>query len=411
MRLATLRRSRTRASLPGIHGVARVQPAAPDYAAAAAITDLADLARRSRPGDIAVIDRLDLDAASARQLVATGVAAVVNAAPSISGRYPALGAQVLVDSGVVLLDRAGPEVVRVIGDGDRVRLDGSLLHRGDDVVRGEVLTPDLVRTAMDRARAGLAVQLEAFAGNTAEHLRRERAIFLDGEGVPDVHTVLTGRPVVVVSRGPGWQADLDRLRPWLRSAQPVMVGVDEGADALLSAGVRPDLIVGNPDLVSEEALLCGAEVVVRADRDGPASGATRAEAHGARTVLFPVTGTSEDAALLLADAHDAALVVTVGSQASVVEFIDRARADMASTFLTRLKVGTRLVEASTVAQVYRPPAPAWPLWLLVALLLAGVVAIAVVSGDATPVGEWREALAASLADLTDRASGLWDSAT
>lgn len=408
MRLATLRRSRSAPPLPGLHGTARVWGPAgrrlrghegPGGA------DLADLARRIRPGDIAVIDRLDLDAGSARLLVAAGVAAVVNASPTISGRYPALGARLLVANGVLLLDRVGPEVLRVVGDGDRVRLDGNLLHRGDDVVvRGEVLDERAVEQAMDRAQAGLAVQLEAFAGNTAEYLRRERDLFLDGEGVPPVEARLAGRPVVVVSRGPSWRQDLTLLRAWMRSADPVVVGVDEGADALLSAGVRPDLVVGNPELMSEAALLCGAEVVVRADRDGRAGGAARAEAHGARTVEFPVTATSEDAALLLADAHGAALIVVVGSRASVVDFADRARADMAGTFLTRLKVGTRLVDAATVAQVYRAPAPGWPLWLLVVVLLAGILATGVLAGDASPVGEWRDLARTWVTDL-------WEAAT
>jgi uncharacterized membrane-anchored protein len=382
MRLATLLRSRTEPPLPGVHGAARVD------------RSVKDLARRARPGDIAVIEQLDLDASSARLLVAARVAAVVNAVPSCSGRYPNLGPQVLVEAGVAVLDRVGPEVMRLLAEGDRLRLDGDTLHRGETAVaRGDRLTPESVELAMERARAGLAVQLEAFAGNTVEHLRRERDLLLDGDGVPEVATPMAGRPVVVVSLGPGWQDDLGRLRRWIRDADPVLVGVDEGAEALLSVGLRPDLVVGNPDLVTEDVLTCGAEVVVRCDRDGGPNGFQRAEQLGARTVAFPMTGSSEDAALLLVHAQDPALIVGVGSHAALAEFVDRGRADMAGTFLTRLKVGTRLVDASTVAHVYRRPAPAWPLWLLVVLLLAAVVGTAVLAGDATPVGEWRQAAA------------------
>ena len=391
MRLATLRRNRQQPPLRGITGTARVQhgPGGP-----------ADVARRARRGDIAVIDGLDLDAGSARLLVGSGVAVVVNAAPSISGRYPARGAQVLVEAGIALLDRVGPEALRLLRDGDRLRVDGSLIHRGEDVIaRGEPLTGADVARLMERARSGLAVQLEAFAGNTAEYLRHEHALFLDGDGVPDLETRLAGRSVVVVSAGPGWAEDLDRLGGWLRRADAVLVGVDEGADALLSRGMRPDLLVGNPEVMSEAALLCGAEVVVRGDRDGRAAGAARADALRARTVVFPVTATSEDAALLLADAHDAAMIVAVGSRASVVDFVDRARADMAGTFLTRLKVGTRLVDAATVTHVYRAPAPTWPLAVLVVLLLAAVAATAVLAGDATPVGQWRDEALAWARDL------------
>ncbi len=384
MRLATLRRSRPDAQLPGIHGVARVQPVG---------ADVADLARRAKRGDIAVIDQLDLDAASARLLVSAGVSAVVNAAPSISGRYPARGAQTLVDAGIAVLDRAGPEVLRLLRDGDKVRLDGSLLHNGDDVLaRGEPLSGDDVTRLTERARSGLAVQLEAFAANTAEALRHDHALLLDGDGIPELSTRLAGRNVVVVSCGPSWEDDLAGLKPWMKTSDPVLVAVEEAADALRGLGWAPDLIVGNPDLVSEEALLCGAEIVVRADRDGRAGGVARASALGSRTVVFPVTGTGEDAALLLADAHDAALIVAVGSRASVTDFVDRARPDLAGTFLARLKVGTRLMDAASVAHVYRKPAPTWPLWLLVVLLVAGVAATAVLAGDATPVGQWRDDL-------------------
>jgi uncharacterized membrane-anchored protein len=386
MRLATLRRNRSAPPLPGVSGPARVDPA------------VRELVRRARPGDVAVIDHLDLDAASARQLVQAGVAAVVNAAPSISGRYPNLGPQVLVEAGVPVLDRAGPEVLRLLGDGDRLRLDGDLLYRGDDVVaHGEQLSVASVGLAMERAKTGLRVQLEAFAGNTVEHLRVEHDLLLDGDGVPGVGVRIAGRPVVVVSTGHGWDEELATIRHWIRTARPVLVGVDEGADALLTKGLTPDLVVGNPQLITDDALMCGAEVVVRGDRDGRATGLDRAEALQVPTVVFPVTGSSEDAALLLVHAHDAALVVGVGAHHALADLVDRGRADMAGTFLTRLTVGTRLVDASAVAAVYRRPAPTWPLWTLVLLLVAGIVATAVLAGDATTVGQWRQ----DLQDLVD----------
>ena len=388
MRLATLRRSRQDALLPGVHGVARVGQ------------DIATLTRRTRPGDIAVVEHLDLDAASARLLVGAGVGAVVNAAPSTSGRYPNLGPQVLVEAGVPVLDRIGPEIMRVVGDGDRLRLDGDTLFRGNEVVgRGDRLSTESVFLTTERAKTGFGLQLEAFAANTVEHLRQERDLLLDGEGVPEVATALAGRPVVVVCGGPGWEDDLARLRPWMRTARPVLVGVDDGADALLSVGLRPDMVIGNPDLVTEGALLCGAEVVVHADREGRTPGLARADQLGVPAVVFPVRGSSEDAALLLVDSHDASLIVGVGTHAALAEFVDRGRADMAGTFLTRLKVGTRLVDATSVATVYRRPASTWPLWALVVLLLAGAIAVAVLAGDATPVGQWRESLVDALTGL------------
>ena len=203
----------------------------------------------------------------------------------------------------------------------------------------------------------------------------------------------------MVCGGPGWEDDLARLRPWMRTARPVLVGVDDGADALLSIGLRPDMVIGNPDLVTEGALLCGAEVVVHADRAGRTPGLARADQLGVPAVVFPVRGSSEDAALLLVNSHDASLIVGVGSHAALAEFVDRGRADMAGTFLTRLKVGTRLVDATSVATVYRRPASTWPLWALIVLLLAGAIAVAVLAGDATPVGQWRESLVDALTRL------------
>jgi uncharacterized membrane-anchored protein len=394
MRLATLRRARTEDPLPGVHGAARVGPAADR------------LAGQARRGDIAVIEHLDLDAGSARLLVAAGVGAVVNAAPSISGRYPNLGPQVLVAAGIPVLDRAGAEVMRLVGNGDRLRLDGETLFRGETpVATGQLLDADQVARQMEQARAGLTHQLEAFANNTVEHLRRERDLLLDGEGFPDLETEIAGRPVVVVSTGPGATEDLHRIRHWIREARPVLVGVDEGADTLVAAGLVPDLVVGNPERVVEEALVGGPEVVVRVDRTarlempGQAPGLDRADALGARTVVFPVTGSAEDAALLLVHAREAALIVGVGTSVVLADFVDRSRADMAGTFLTRLTVGAHLVDPATVAQLHHRRARTWPLWLLLLVLIAGLAATVALAGDTTTVGQWRDDLVTAVSDL------------
>ena len=270
------------------------------------------------------------------------------------------------------------------------------------VATGDVLDALAVHRQMEQARTGLTHQLEALANNTVEHVRRERDLLLDGEGFPELETSIAGRPVVVVSTGPGARDDLRRLRHWIRDARPVLVGVDEGADTLLDAGLAPHLFVGNPERVVEQALIGGPEVVVRVDRPDergtPATASTRApgldraDALGARTVVFPVTGSAEDAALLLVHAHQAALIVGVGTSVVLADFVDRSRADMAGTFLTRLTVGDRLVDPATVAQLHRRPARTWPMWLLVLLLLGGIAATAVLAGDASAVGEWRDSI-------------------
>lgn len=334
-----------------------------------------DLTKRLRPGDVAIINHRDIDQVSAEALVACRPCAVINAAQSISGRYPNLGPRILVEAGIPLLDHAGEDVMAV-AEGELATVEHDELRLGEVVVAtGTVLTADMVTELMEDARAGLSVQMEAFADNTMAYLREERDLLLNGVGVPDVHTVMDGRPVLVVVRGYHYKEDLRILRPFIRDRRPVLIGVDGGADALTEAGYRPDLIVGDMDSVSDATLTCGAEVVVHAYRDGRAPGMDRVEALGVQeAVAFPATGTSEDIAMLLADDLGANLIVAVGTHATLVEFLDKGRAGMASTFLTRLRVGSKLVDAKGVSQLYRNSVPTWS---LVMLVLAGICALVV----------------------------------
>ena len=261
---------RSRPELPGLAGTARV-----DRRTGA-------LLRRLKPGEIAVLDQIDLDRSTADALVAAQVAAVVNASPSISGRFPTLGPEVLLAAGIPLVDSAGPDVLRDVPDGARGRLlDGAVHLGGEEVARGVEQTPDAVADALVEAKTGLSHQLEAFAANTIEFMQRERAMLLDGVGVPDVEVELSGRQVLVVAAGYDHAADLARLRAYIREYRPVLVGVGAGADALLAAGHTPQLIVGDPSEVSAEALGCGADVVVPAFADGHAPGLHRVQDIGA----------------------------------------------------------------------------------------------------------------------------------
>ena len=332
------------------------------------------LTRRIRPGEIAVIDHVDLDRVSADGLVACKVAAVVNAAPSTSGRYPNLGPEILLAAGIPLLDRVSDDVFREVRDGDLVRLDGDALHVGDRVVARGVLQDEAsVSAAMAEARTGLATQLEAFAANTMEYLLKERDLLLDGVGFPDIRTSLEGRHALIVVRGYDYREDLRALRPYIREYRPVLIGVDGGADALCEAGFTPDLIVGDMDSVTDEVLRCGAEVVVHAYPDGHAPGLQRVQELGVHAVVFPAAGTSEDVAMLLADEAGASLLVAVGTHATLVEFLDKGRQGMASTFLTRLRLGGKLVDAKGVSRLYRTRISSWS---LLALVLATFIAMA-----------------------------------
>jgi uncharacterized membrane-anchored protein len=355
------------------------------------------LARRLRPGDIAVIDHVDLDQASAQALVDARVAAVVNVSPSTSGRYPNRGPQVLVDAGITLVDDTQGPVFSKLHDGDKVWIaDGVVYHGPDQVGAGIVLDHDQVVAAAESARAGMAAQLETFNANATEFLRREGELLLDGGGMPDVRTRFERRAVVVVSKRYDYERDLRRLGKFFKERRPVLVGVDDGADALRAAGHRPDLIIGDTEAISDATLRCGAEVVVRAPRDGIVVGLDRLERLGVSPTVFSTAATSEDAALLLVHRGGAALLVTVGGHTSLEEYLDRGRSGMASSFLTRVRVGSTLVDARAVNRLYHSPVRTWQ---LVLLGLFGLLAVALAVA-ATPVGQgWLHGLAGAVADL------------
>ncbi|SOD97232.1 putative cytokinetic ring protein SteA [Blastococcus haudaquaticus] len=343
MRIGTLRRGRGQDAGPGTSGTVRLD------------RRTKNLTKRLQPGDIAVIDHVDIDRVAADALVGRKVAAVVNAGASISGRYPNLGPEILITAGIPLLDEVGKDVFGRVKEGAHVRLEGNQLLTDDDqvVAEGKLHDRPSVAMAMAEAKAGLSTQLEAFATNTMEYMKRERALLLDGVGVPDVTTQIEGRHVLVVVRGYDYKEDLQALRPYIRDYRPVLIGVDGGADALREMGYQPDMIVGDMDSVSDDSLTCGAEVVVHAYADGRAPGLARVQDLGVEAITFPASATSEDIAMLLADEKGATLIVAVGTHATLVEFLDKGRGGMASTFLTRLRLGGKLVDAKGVSRLYK----------------------------------------------------------
>jgi len=343
------------------------------------------LVKRLVPGDIAIIDHADLDRVSADELIACKVAAVVNVTKSVTGRYPNLGPQLLLDAGIPLVDDVGREVLTRVTEGAVVRLDGHILYSGDQVIAKGVLQDEAtLQKAIDDANAGVPTQIDSFAENTLEFLRRERDLLTNGVPVPELVTKMDGKHVLVVVRGYRYREDLRALRPYIREYRPVLLAVDGGADALLEAGYRPDLIIGDMDSVSDDALVSGAELVVHAYQDGHAPGLSRVESLGLNAVPLPAAGTSEDVALLVADACGASLIAVVGTHWTLEEFLDKGRPGMASTFLTHLRVGGKLVNARGVHQLYQSRISGWA---LLALVLAAVftLVVAVFSSPAGPI--------------------------
>ncbi|ATG52293.1 thiamin pyrophosphokinase [Brachybacterium vulturis] len=345
-----------------------------------------DLTARLQPGDIAIIDHEDIDRVAAEALVEREPAAVLNVAASTSGRYPNAGPRILIDAGIVLVDDLGAAVFEELRDGQPVTVSGDEVLRDDGVVAQGVRQDDASVTAsLEIAREGLSEQLELFAENTMEYMLRERDLLLDGIGAPDVRTRIDGRPVLIVVRGYHYKEDLATLKPFLRENRPIIIGVDGGADAVIEAGFHPDMIIGDMDSVSDRTLRGGSELVVHAYRDGRAPGMERLAELGLAedAISFPASGTSEDIAMLLADEKGASVIVAVGTHGTLEEFLDKGRAGMSSTFLTRLRIGSKLVDAKGVSRLYRQRISTLQ---LVLLALAGLAALAVALW-ATPGGQ------------------------
>jgi len=364
-----------------------VQPVAPgpDASGAARVDGRTkNLLRRLRSGEVAVIDHEDLDRIAAEGLVAAGVVAVVNAAPSASGRYPNIGPLVLTAAGIPLVDACGPTTFDVIRDGAQVAVVGDQVWvDGAICLHGTRQTTASLEAVIEEARHAMGEELERFAENTLSYLQREAHLLVDDPHIPDIALDFRGRQVLVVVRGADYREDLELLRRtgYIQEMKPLVIGIDGGADALIEAGVTPDLIMGDMDSVSPAALRCGAEIVVHGYPGGDAPGSAVLDELDLPYEVFSSAGTSEDIAMLLAFEKGADLIVLVGSHNSMVDFFDKGRGGMASTFLVRMKVGQILVDARGVSRLYQHRVRKRDLLLLVA---AAVFTLAVLLAVSEP---------------------------
>jgi len=354
------------------------------------------LVGRLRPGEFAVIDHTDLDRLAAEALIRARAGAVINASRCISGRYPAVGALLVVAAGIPLVDDVGPEVMEAVAEGDVITVSGTEIRTGSGLIgSGDRHTMESLEEQLEAAKQSVGDELERFAENTLEYLRQERHLLSDSPSLPDLRTELSGRHVLVVVRGHDCDADLSALRSYVSEMRPVFIGVDGGADALIAAGHRPDVIIGDFDSVSDAALQDGPQLIVHAYPGGDAPGAGRLDAMGLGYSRFEAAGTSEDIAMLLAYEKGAELIVAVGSHASMVEFLDKGRAGMASTFLVRLKVGPILVDAKGVNRLYQSRVRTRDMVFLVA---AAAFAMVMMVAVAEPLHVFLNAIKLSLHD-------------
>jgi uncharacterized membrane-anchored protein len=339
-----------------------------------------DLVKRIGRGEIAIIDHRDIDRVAGESLVAAGVIAVVNANASISGRYPNGGPIRIVQAGIPLLDDVGASIMDAVREGDLVEIrDGAVWRDGEKVASGVELQLEDIEARMQEARQMIGVELRHFAENTLQYVQHEAELTFEPLELPKLRTQIRGRHAVVVVRGHDYRHDLRTLRAYIKEYLPVLIAVDGGADALLEVGLRPDIIIGDFDSLSDRAWACGAELVHHVHPDGRAPGREELHARGAKYEEFVAEGMSEDVAMLLAYEAGATLIVAVGTHATMVEFLDKGRRGMASTFLTRLRLGPVLVDAKGVSRLYEGRVRRRDMLLLVASALAAMAVMAIAS--------------------------------
>ena len=353
----------SRRRLPALIGRRNgARPDAPIEGTARLGTRTKHLVKRLQPGEVAVIDHVDIDRIAAEELIEAGVVAVLNDAPSSQGRYPNAGPLMLARAGIRLIDFPDADLFELLKEGDRVRLvDDTVFVDGEEVVRGRVRHVAELEREMQEHRARIDEALGEFAENTVAHVREETDLLTGNVAFPPTRAVFRDRHVLIVVRGDRHRRDLKALRAYIRDVRPLIVAVDGGADGILEAGLKPDVILGDMDSAGDAALRCGVELIVHAYPDGRAPGRDRLLEAGLEHQVVPAAGTSEDVAMLMAHEKGAALIVSVGAHFNLVEFLDRKRGGMSSTFLTRLKIGERLVDAKGVSRLYHPSSTLAPL--------------------------------------------------
>lgn len=349
-----------------------------------------NLVKRLKPHEIAVIDHLDLDQVASEALVQGHVRAVFNLSSSITGKYPNYGPLVLVKAGIPLVDIEQGDLFSTLQDGDEIVYSQGQIFKGNQVVGiGKELDQEYIDTKLEEARNNLESELLKFIENTLNYARKEKDLILNLTA-PDIGIDFKGKHVLVVIRGPDYKDDLEVIKSYIQEIKPIIIAVDGGADACLEQGYLPDIIIGDMDSVSDRALKKARKVIIHAYPDGLAPGLERIKKMGLDYSLFPAPGTSEDVAMLLAYEKGADLITAVGSHSNMVDFLEKGRQGMASTFLVRLKVGEKLVDAKGVSKLYQSKIYSH-YWLQV--LMAILIPVSIISLLSPPIKQLLQLLA------------------
>lgn len=335
-----------------------------------------NLVKRLKKNDIAIINHDDIDEVAANSIIDIKPQIVINAEPSITGKYPAKGVYKILKAGIPVLDEVGVEIFDNLKEGHFVTVKDNQVYSGQKLVAtGKILTLEDVELKLKEANNNIQHELDNFVDNTLEYAKKEKDILLGNIEVPPLKTNMLNRHVLIVVRGSSYKEDLKTISSYIQEEEPVLIGVDGGADALLEFGLVPDIIVGDMDSVSDESLQCGAELIVHAYADGTAPGMERLSEMNLEAIPFYMPGTSEDIAMILAWEYGASLMVAVGSHSNMIDFLEKGRKGMGSTFLVRLKVGSILVDARGVSQLYKQSLQTK---YLVQLLIAALVPILII---------------------------------
>lgn len=309
------------------------------------------LLQRIRPGSIAVIEHDDLDELAIRGLLAAKVRAVINTGKTTTGTFENRAGILLLDEGLPLMETA-PESFELLNGNSEIIITENGIDLGHAWIPCRRFTRQTWLEAYHAARKAEPVQLREFIDNTLWYANQEKEWLINPLTRPSIRTELAGKHALIVIRGSGYKEDLAALQAYIQREDPILIGVDGGADALLDFGYAPQLIIGDMDSVTDRALCSGAELIVHSYINGEAPGLQRLHRLHLSGALLPSGGTSEDAALLLAYDGGCDQIVTVGLHSHMQDFLEKGRKGMGSTWLVRMKVGSKLIDARGISRLY-----------------------------------------------------------
>lgn len=335
------------------------------------------LLQRISPGQIAVIAHENVDEMAANGFIEKRVKAIINSLPTMNGHYPTLGAKIIQDAGIPIY-QITPEAFSLFEEGEEVEIKKGWILNHNKKIKTEAFDTIKRDYFLQLAYCNMDEELQRFINNTLTYAQKEKDFVLKPLPIPPLKTSIAGKHVLVVVRGRGYKEDLHMIRSYIQDYSPVLIGVDGGADALIEAGLRPDIIIGDMDSVSDEALSYGSEIIVHAYPNGRAPGIVRTNQLGMKASILPSPGTSEDVAMLLAYEKNAELIVTLGTHTHMIDFLEKGRKGMSSTMLVRMKIGTKLIDAKGVSKLYHRKLHLRTVYALGLAAVAPILSLAIV---------------------------------